>query len=271
MTVSRYKSMLTIAGSDPSGGAGIQADIKTATALGVYAMSVLTAVTAQNTLGVRGFEPVSLPLLEAQLDCVISDIRPDAVKIGMVPSAAHIRVIAEALRRHELTNIVLDPVLVATSGDALSEGDTVQALLAELAPLCEVITPNIPETQALTGLPTDNMLQITEAGYTLLRSGARSVLVKGGHGDSADEIIDLYLSADRQSQNLHSRIDTPNTHGTGCTLSSAIASFLALGAEGEEAVCRGIEWLHGAIKAGAHYQTGHGHGPVNHLYTIQSK
>lgn len=265
MTASRYFTMLSIAGSDPSGGAGIQADIKTASALGVYAMAALTAVTAQNTMGVRGFEAVSVDMLRAQLCAVIEDIRPDAVKIGMIPTAAHVEVIADTLERYELQNVVLDPVLVATSGDALSGGDTVQTLLSRLVPLAAVVTPNLPEAAALTGRGVSTPTEILEAAQELRGLGARGVLIKGGHG-GAEELIDYYVDRDHQERHFHRRIATPNTHGTGCTLSSAIASFMARGEETAVAVAHGIEWLQGALRAGADIELGHGHGPVNHLY-----
>ena len=269
MTAASYHTMLTIAGSDPSGGAGIQADIKTASALGVYAMSVITAVTAQNTCGVTGFEAVSLPMLRSQLTAVLSDIRPGAVKIGMIPSAAHVRVIAEAIGEYDLKHVVLDPVLVATSGDALSEGDTVQTLLHSLAPHAEIITPNIPEAEALTSIKITDLHSCIGCADGLLGfSGAKSVLLKGGHGADPGEIIDIFIDADHKSLLTHRRIDTPNTHGTGCTLSSAIASLLALGYDRHAAVVRGVEWLGAAIEAGANKSIGHGQGPVNHLFKI---
>lgn len=265
MTAFRYHTMLSIAGSDPSGGAGIQADIKTASALGVYAMTAITAVTSQNTLGVRGFEAVSLSMLRSQLEAVVEDIRPDAVKIGMIPAAGHVEVIADVIRRYDLRNVVLDPVLVATSGDSLSGGDTVEVLLTLLAPLAAVITPNLPEAKALTGLPVSTPREILVAAHRLRLAGAQGVLIKGGHGGD-DEIIDYYIDRDHNDRLVHARIETRNTHGTGCTLSSAIASFLALGYGAEAAVVRGVEWLQGAIRSGAEYVAGSGHGPVNHLY-----
>lgn len=267
MTVPHYTTMLTIAGSDPSGGAGIQADIKTASALGVYAMSVITAVTAQNTLGVKGFEPVSLPLLEAQLRCVLDDMRPDAVKIGMIPSAPHASLIAGILREYEVTGVVLDPVLVATSGDALSDGDTALTLMQELSPLATVITPNLPETTVLTGLQPASVPEMLQAACELRRrSGARGVLLKGGHSAGRADIIDIYSDPDAADLLMHSRVDTVNTHGTGCTLSSAVASLMALGRQPRAAAAEAVGWLHGAIKAGAEMTVGHGHGPVNHMY-----
>lgn len=267
-----YTTMLTIAGSDPSGGAGIQADIKTATALGVYAMSVITAVTAQNTTGVAGFEAVSPAMLEAQLRCVLSDVRPDAVKIGMIPSAEHVAIIAALLREYEVGNVVLDPVLVATSGDSLSDGGTVAALLSELAPLAAVITPNLPEIEVLTGEKPASPAEMGRlAGKLRESTGAGAVLLKGGHIPGDADIIDVYADAENTDFIMHSRINTPNTHGTGCTLSSAIASLMALGRSPRAAAAEGAGWLHGALKAGAHLTLGHGHGPVNHLYNINAK
>lgn len=259
--------MLSIAGSDPSGGAGIQADIKTAAALGVYAMAVITAVTAQNTQGVRGFEAVSPAMLELQLRTLFADIRPDAVKIGMLPTAEHVAVTARVLRECEVGNVVVDPVLVATSGDALSAGDTVQAMLADLAPLATVLTPNLPETATLLSCPAPSSVAGMEEAAHALRAltGCRGVLVKGGHGEVADMITDVYVAPDNNQRFVHRRIDTQNTHGTGCTLSSAIASHIALGAAPDEAVARAIGWLQRALEQGARYHLGHGHGPVNHF------
>jgi len=262
--------MLTIAGSDPSGGAGVQADIKTATALGVYAMSVITALTAQNTLGVRSFIPVDPGMLEAQLEAVLDDITPDAVKIGMLPDAGAVSTVARVIRARSLKNVVLDPVLVATSGDALSSGDTRGALLRELAPLCAVITPNLPETSALLdGRAVASLPDMTKAGCDLRAlTGAGAVLVKGGHGHGAS-LVDLLVADGHIDEHFHRRVETVNTHGTGCTLSSAIACFLAAGMEVDRAVSRAINWLQGAIEAAAGIKMGHGHGPVNHMYQLK--
>lgn len=263
-----YTTMLTIAGSDPSGGAGIQADIKTATALGVYAMSVITAVTAQNTTGVAGFEAVSPAMLEAQLRCVLSDVRPDAVKIGMIPSAEHVAIIAALLREYEVGNVVLDPVLVATSGDSLSDGGTVAALLSELAPLAAVITPNLPEIEVLTGEKPASPAEMGRlAGKLRESTGAGAVLLKGGHISGDADIIDVYADAENTDFIMHSRINTPNTHGTGCTLSSAIASNLAKGYDLDESVERAKEYISGALAA--MLDLGHGSGPMNHMFALK--
>lgn len=262
-----YKTLLTIAGSDSIGGAGIQADIKTASALSVYAMSAITAVTAQNTTGVQTYKPVGADILRAQLQSVICDVQPDAIKIGMLPDKEAIDVVAEFLECNSLKNVVLDPVCVATSGDRLSAMDTPAYMAGRLFRLATVITPNIPELRLLSGV-ADNAE--TGVGELYKMYGCRAVLVKGGHLDSTvcsdclytvdDGRISLAVKVD------NGRLSTPNTHGTGCTLSTAIGCYLAKGCELSEAVRKAIEWLHGAISAGADYSFGHGHGPVKHFY-----
>ncbi|MCM1005691.1 MAG: bifunctional hydroxymethylpyrimidine kinase/phosphomethylpyrimidine kinase [Prevotella sp.] len=277
-----YDTVLSIAGSDSSGGAGIQADIKTCTALGVYAMTAITALTAQNTMGVSSFEASSEALLRAQLQAVIEDIRPDAVKTGMIPTAAHIHLIADFIRKYDLKNLVVDPVMVATSGDSLCNDDTKEAFLAYLMPHARIVTPNIPEAEALTDIKiTDRSSMQIVALDLLIRTGCGAVLLKGGHGNEEDRHADLLmlgykeLTGETRHSHFaepiwleHKHIDTPNTHGTGCTLSSAIASFLAKGLNAEQAVRKAVDWLSGAIASGADYSIGHGHGPVNHLYKI---
>ena len=265
-----YHTVLSIAGSDSSGGAGIQADIKTCQALGVYAMTAITAVTAQNTCGVTGVEVISPEMLRAQIDATVSDIRPDAVKIGMVPTVESARVIVECIERHELKNVVLDPVMVATSGDALSAGDVMEVFREKLFGRVAVLTPNLPEACALSGMDISaetDLVVMMEPIAEALRCD--SVLLKGGHTES-DVLTDVLLTGGKISTFSHPRISTPNTHGTGCTLSSAIASFLAKGYDVTEACGRAIAWLSEAIERGSHYNIGHGHGPVCHFTPYNS-
>lgn len=262
-----YSTLLTIAGSDSIGGAGIQADIKTASALSVYAMSAITAVTAQNTTGVQTYKPVGADMLHAQLQSVISDVRPDAIKIGMLPDKDAIDVVADFLENNNFKNVVLDPVCVATSGDRLSSTDTPAYMAGRLFRFASVVTPNIPELELLSGVADDAE---SGAGELYGKYGCRAVLVKGGHLDS-DVCSDCLYTVDNGRIALAVKVDnrrlsTPNTHGTGCTLSTAIGCYLAKGCELSVAVRRAIEWLHGAISAGADYSFGHGHGPVKHFY-----
>lgn len=264
-----YRTVLVIAGSDSIGGAGIQADIKTCTANGVYAMTAITAVTAQNTMGVSGYEAVSPRLLRGQLEAVLGDVRPDAVKIGMLPDVASVNIVADVIEHYALRNVVLDPVCVATSGDRLNDSDDVTVSLAgRLLPLADIVTPNIPELEQLTGLRVteDNALQA--AGVFLSSSQAKAVLVKGGHFDGA-VCRDILVCGDGTVIAEESpRIHTLNTHGTGCTLSSAIACGLAHGLSLADAVRYGRKYLTAALAAGASMKFGHGHGPVNHIYRI---
>ena len=220
------KTAVTIAGSDSSGGAGIQADIKTMTALGVYAMSAVAALTAQNTTGVYGILEVSPAFLENQLDCIFTDIRPDAVKIGMLSSGELMKITAEKLREYKAKHVVLDPVMVSTSGSRLMKEDAALIMKENLFPLAEIITPNIPEAEALTGMQIRGKQDMEEAAEFLHETYRCAVLLKGGHAVNAANDL---LYQDRKAVWLEGRrIDNPNTHGTGCTLSSAIASYLAL-------------------------------------------
>ncbi len=256
------KCALTIAGSDSSGGAGIQADIKTMTALGVYAESVITALTAQNTLGVDGVVATEPAFIRQQMDSVFSDIRPDAVKIGMLPTAGAVRAVAEGLRAWDAPFVVLDPVMVATSGAALSEGGAVAAL-DELLPLAYVATPNIPEAEVLSGMRIESRQDMLQAARAILEAkGCGAVLVKGGHlaGTASDVLVER---SGAETWFETERIETKNTHGTGCTLSSAIASYLAKGKNLQDAVRLAKDYLTRAIKANP--GLGQGHGPVNHL------
>ncbi len=263
-----YKKTLTIAGSDPSGGAGIQADIKTISALGCYAASAITAVVDENTCGVMGVMPVPPAFVKGQIKSVMDDIEPDAIKIGMVYSQELVEVIAETLSCYSVRNIVIDPVMVATSGDALSNGLIAQAITETLAPMGRLITPNIPEAEVLLGekINADNM---ESAAKELAAKTKTSVLLKAGHLEENVLTDILYNAESEETLRLSSpKVDTRNTHGTGCTLSSAVASFLAHGHGLNDAVGLAKEYISNAIKAGAEYNIGHGHGPVHHFHNL---
>lgn len=271
--------VLTIAGSDSGGGAGIQADIKTISALGCYASSVITAVTAQNTLGVQAVHPIPADIVSRQITAVLEDIGADAIKIGMLFSTDTIHAVAQTLLPytstplHQTTPVVLDPVMVSTSGHRLMEEDAIEALTTELFPLTSLITPNIPEAEVLLGEP---ITDLTAAAKQLAERYHVSVLLKAGHQtpysstplppySQLTDILYIYKET-RTYTYAHPRIDTRNTHGTGCTLSSAIASELAKGYALSEAVGRAIEYLVAALKAGKNTQIGHGFGPVDHFF-----
>ena len=270
----RYARVLSIAGSDSGGGAGIQADLKTCAALGCYGMTAITAITVQNTLGVTGIHGIPLNTVRDQIDAVVSDIGVDAVKIGMLATPEVVSVVADAIRRHQLTNVVLDPVMVATSGDRLIVPETAQALVSELFPLATVITPNLDEAALLLGRSIDGIPALDAAVADLLALGAPSVLLKGGHlnGDAVMDVLGLQGQTAGDYLRLQSqRIVTHNGHGTGCTLSSAIASFLAQGLPLAQAVTEARRYILGAIEAGADVYTGHGHGPLNHGYAPRAQ
>ena len=260
------KKVLTIAGSDPSGGAGIQADIKTIAAHGMYAMSVLTALTAQNTTGVYATLDLPPDFVAKQLDCVFTDIRPDAVKIGMVSNARIIDAVADRLSLYRVENIVLDPVMVSTSGSRLLSADAQRGLAERLVPLCRVVTPNIPAAEALSGLSIHSRAGMLRAAQALHARFGTAVLVKGGHlPDCAD---DLLYENGAETWFCAERINNPNTHGTGCTLSSAVACGLAAGMELRDSVRAAKEYLAGALRAGL--DLGRGAGPLNHMYGMNS-
>ncbi len=264
-----YKRALTIAGSDSGGGAGIQADLKTFSAIGCYGMSVITALTAQNTVAVTGIHPVPPAFIGRQIDAVLTDIGTDAVKIGMLHSPEVIATVADALRRHHATNIVLDPVMVAKSGDKLLQDDAVQALKSTLIPLANIITPNLPEASVLLGRKITVENQMEGACRDLAALGCKAVLLKGGHLDGANSPDFLYITGDRAPVRLDARrVDTPNAHGTGCTLSSATAAYLAQGNSIAEAVKQAKRYILQALTAGAGYSLGKGHGPVHHFHGI---
>ncbi len=257
---------LTIAGSDSSGGAGIQADLKSFAALGVYGASAITALTAQNTRGVSGIHPVPAAFVSAQIDAVFSDLAVDAVKIGMVAQAETIAAIADGLKRWAPRHIVLDPVMVATSGDRLLAAEAVDALKTLLFPLASLITPNLPEAAALLNEQVaSNEADVERQGRRLLAMGCRAVLVKGGHGPGT-ESIDYLIDAEPSIALSASRIATANTHGTGCSLSSAIAAGLAKGETLETAARHAKAWITDAIAAADRFAVGHGHGPVHHFH-----
>ena len=266
-TPRRYARVLSIAGSDSGGGAGIQADLKTFSALGCYGMTAITAITAQNTCGVTGIHGIPPEMLKAQIDAVVQDIGVDAVKIGMLHSPEVVRVVADAIRRHRLPHVVLDPVMVATSGDRLIAQETAGVLVQELFPLAEVVTPNLDEAGWLLGRAIGGVDALEAAAQDLLRLGAQAALLKGGHLPG-DWVVDvLAIQGEPQTHRLESqRITTHNGHGTGCTLSSAIASHLALGLPLAQAVAQARGYILGAIAAGADVSTGKGHGPLNHGY-----
>jgi hydroxymethylpyrimidine/phosphomethylpyrimidine kinase len=257
---------LTIAGSDSSGGAGIQADLKTFAALGVYGASVITALTAQNTTGVSGIHLVPADFVTAQIDAVFSDLDVNAVKIGMVAQLATIDAIAAALTRWSPKQVVLDPVMVATSGDRLLATDAVEALRSKLIPRASLVTPNLPEAAALLDEPVASSDVIIESqGKRLLAMGCRAVLIKGGHGQGA-ESIDYLFTGNGIIALAAPRIATKNTHGTGCSLSSAIAAALARGEGLESAVRQAKAWVSAAIAAADQFSVGHGHGPIHHFH-----
>ena len=261
------KTALSIAGSDSCGGAGIQADIKTMTMNGVYAMSVITALTAQNTTGVTAISEVSPNFLEQQINSVFEDIYPDAVKIGMVSSAELIEVIAERLRFYKAENIVVDPVMVATSGSALIKTDAVKILIKKLLPIASLVTPNIPEAETLSGMSIKNREDMMKASKLIGDTYNCAVLLKGGH--SINDANDLLYANGKHRWFEGKRIDNPNTHGTGCTLSSAVTSNLAKGFDLEASVKRAKEYISGALSA--QLDLGKGSGPIKHSFNLNGK
>ena len=264
--VARYARVLSIAGSDSGGGAGIQADLKTVAALGCYGMTAITAITAQNTQGVRAIHALPPPLLAQQIDAVVEDIGVDAVKIGMLHDAAVVRTVADAIRRHKFAFVVLDPVMVATSGDRLIAPDTAAVLVRELFALATVVTPNLDEAAWLLERRITDETQLDAAARDLLALGAAAVLLKGGHlpGPLVVDVLSQSSQPDAPRRWRNERIRSRNTHGTGCTLSTAIACQLALGHGLEDAVDRARRYVQQALAAGADLRIGHGHGPLNH-------
>ena len=255
------KAVLSIAGSDSSGGAGIQADLKTMTVHGVFGMTAITALTAQNTTGVTAIQESTPEFLEQQIDACLSDIPVDAVKIGMLPSAEQVEVVAKKLKEYKVKNLVVDPVMVATSGSKLMKDSTASVMAKLLFPISTVITPNIPEAEALLGKTIANKKQMEEAAKALSKEYGCSVLIKGGH--SIEDACDVLFDKGKVSWHETTKIDNPNTHGTGCTLSSAIASNLALGFDLKESVKNAKEYITSTISDGL--DLGKGSGPLNHM------
>lgn len=266
----RYHRVLTIAGSDSGGGAGIQADLKTIGANGCYGMSVITALTAQNTVGVSGIHGIPIDFVRLQLDAVLTDIGTDAVKIGMLFSPELIETVAEQLKKFDVSNIVLDPVMIAQSGDKLLQDEAIDALKKHLIPMADIITPNLPEASVLLGREITALDMLSAASKELCDLGCTNVLIKGGHlmGQESDDC--LYLGDTGEMIFLPAkRIETHNNHGTGCTLSSAIAAGIAKGEDVVKAVRGAKEYITGAIAAGASYSIGQGNGPVHHFYQFE--
>jgi hydroxymethylpyrimidine/phosphomethylpyrimidine kinase len=266
-----YYKVLTIAGSDSGGGAGIQADLKTFSALGCYGMSVITAITCQNTVEVTAVHPVPTEIIKKQMEAVLSDIGADAVKIGMLHSAEIIKVVAETLQQFNVRNVVLDTVMASKGGSKLLRDEAVDALKKYLIPISDVITPNIPEAEILLGRKINSIEEMSEAVVDLAKFGSKFVLLKGGHLES-EESVDILYEAKTQVFNHMEflKIDTKNSHGTGCTLASAIASYLATGLTVEESVFLAKTYIDMALDSGKDYVLGKGHGPVHHFYNFWS-
>jgi hydroxymethylpyrimidine/phosphomethylpyrimidine kinase len=267
----KYKRVLTIAGSDPSGGAGIQADLKTMSACGCYGMSAITAVVDENTVGVFGVHAVPVEFVRGQITSVLDDVGADAVKIGMLHSSELIRTVKNTLLKYKIRNIVLDPVMVATSGDKLLLDEAIETLKNELIPEARVITPNIPEAEILLGDKINKQDDLSRVVKYLSCNKKVSVLLKAGHL-SDENLIDIFYNAETDEiiELPSKRIETGNTHGTGCTFSSAVASFLAHGLSLNDAAKQAKDYINQAITEGAKYKVGKGHGPVHHFYKFWS-
>ncbi|PED07329.1 bifunctional hydroxymethylpyrimidine kinase/phosphomethylpyrimidine kinase [Bacillus pseudomycoides] len=264
MSEMKVNKALTIAGSDSGGGAGIQADLKTFQELGVYGMTAITAITAQNTLGVQGVYPVTLEGIQEQLNSIGADLTPDAVKLGMLFSSEIIKVVAENIKKFGWNNIVLDPVMIAKGGASLLQQEAVQALKEHLLPIATVVTPNVPEAEVLTGMEIHNIQDSKEAAKELHRLGAKYVLMKGGHADyQGNEVIDFLFDGEQFIEYKSERIDSKQTHGSGCTFASAVTAGLANGYPIEEAVREAKKFISIAIEQ--QLNIGSGHGPTNHF------
>jgi len=263
----QYKRVLTIAGSDPSGGAGIQADLKTFSACGCFGTSAIVAVVDENTVGVTGVHPVPVDFVTGQIKSVLDDIGADAIKIGMLHSSELIRAIKDTLSGYDIKNIVLDPVMVATSGDKLLQDEAIETLKVELIPFARVITPNIPEAEVLLGRKINGQNDLPVVIRDLSADRSVSVLLKAGHLKETI-LTDVFYNAETDEVIMLSseRVHTKNTHGTGCTFSSAIAAFLAHGLSLNDAIRKAKEYIHSAIASGAEYEIGKGHGPVHHFF-----
>lgn len=266
----RYYRVLTIAGSDSGGGAGIQADIKTISAMGCYAASAITAITVQNTLGVQAVHPIPLEILKGQIEAVLLDIGADAIKIGMLHSSEAVNIIADTIEKYNITNVVLDPVMVSTSGHKLIEEDVIEAIKSRLISLTRVITPNIPEAEILAGCLISGEQDFDKVARKLSDNGNVSVLLKAGHLDG-ECLVDYFYNAENGTMTKlpSKRVQTRNTHGTGCTLSSAFAAALAKGEELTSAAKSAKRYIEQAIYAGANQSIGNGFGPVNHNFNPQ--
>ena len=266
----KYNRVLTIAGSDSGGGAGIQADIKAISAMGCFAASAITAITVQNTLGVEAVHPVPLDILAGQIDAVLSDIGADAIKIGMLHSAEVVNLVADKIEKYGIRNVVLDPVMVSTSGHKLIEDSAIKVIKSRLIPLARVITPNIPEAEILAGCKISSEEDFPAVAEILASPSQVSVLLKAGHLTGDDLVDYFYNYEDGTTTELPSkRVYTLNTHGTGCTLSSAFAAALARGEDLTSAAISAKKYIEQAIISGAEYEIGHGHGPVNHFFSLQ--
>ncbi len=266
----KYISTLTIAGSDSGGGAGIQADLKTMSSLGMYAASVITSVTAQNTCGVTAIHVIPADVIAEQIKDVMTDIEPVAVKVGMLNDCATMNVVADTLKQYEIRHLVIDPVMVATSGDRLMKEDAINTFIERLLPMADVLTPNLPEAEILAGMKIENKDDVYAAAAKIIDRGCETVLIKGGHSEGKDKTDYLFYKKADGTRDVKSytceMVDTKNTHGTGCTLSSAIASYLAKGLPMCEAVGEAKNYVTAALKAAADVEIGHGHGPVNHFH-----
>lgn len=263
-----YPCVLTIAGSDCSGGAGIQADIKTISALGAYAASAITAITVQNTCGVTGIHPVPASYVKGQIEAVMTDIRPRAIKIGMINDVNIVKVIAESLQTYKPEFVVFDPVMVSTSGCKLMEDEAIEAITSQLMPLSTLITPNLREAEVLTGMPIPDIETMKTASRDLLHYGCHAVLVKGGHLENGGMCDVLQIENETEPHLFTAdKVESHNTHGTGCTLSSAIATYLALGHDMTEAVRLAKAYVYQGILSGKDIHIGEGHGPLNHFHS----
>lgn len=262
----RYLCVLTIAGSDSCGGAGVQADIKTMSALGVYAASVITSVTVQNTLGVKAIQAIEPAIVAGQIKAVMDDVKPVAIKIGMVNDCATIHAIADSLSSYSPSKLVVDPVMVSTSGSMLMQRDALEVFCSELLPMATLLTPNIPEAEVLSKTEIQTVDDMDVAAKRILAMGCKAVLIKGGHLEGNKKIDKLYLNDGTVHTFVHATINTRNTHGTGCTLSSAIASFMARGLGLPDAIAHAKEYLSQALEAGKDVEIGEGNGPVCHLF-----
>ena len=264
MTTSRPPTAMTIAGSDSGGGAGIQADLKTFSALGVFGTSTLTAITAQNTVGVTAVHEIPTDVIAAQIDAVITDIGADAVKTGMLSSPAIVATVADAVRRHGIANLVVDPVMVAKSGDRLLRAEAIATICDELIPLAKVVTPNIPEAEDLTGQTIGSDDDARRAAEAIINMGAKSVVIKGGHREGPP--TDILYDGEEFAEFTAERIPSTSTHGTGCTFASAVAAGLAHGLETPAAVRQAKDYVTAAIRAA--YPIGNGHGPLHHFHAF---